>query len=1073
MRTLIANIRGAADSVLDRGGTVLDRAGGAARAYVCSCEGNEGRGEGNGRGRGKGKENFLLALLPDVRSAADFASDFHTLNPNNAPLILIELPLQRESGVSSMRPLLLQRGAAVMRWIKEGGVLVCTPGSLITPCLVGGSDMSIEIGAEYRRESLISWLEMSGYHRSDLVWSPGQYVVRGFIMDVFDPVEPMPLRFEFFGDSVESIRSFDPGTQKSVASLDSVSLHSVTAARYSDFTSMLADRGGFSVVLFDPRKVEAVAESYRALWNEARIPRSREAEPAPPWDEVFSPLSRRPLLRVVREVEPAAECEFDIDEAPPFRGDISALARFCSSHLEQGYKINVFTTSQRFLDEKDGPFAELFMTGAGALTLSYGRLSSGFVSRSERVAFLSDRELSGVSDDPVVLAGLVRRPPAEWRDRLSNGQLVIHEDYGMAVFRGVEAVAPPKTIKPGPASGPCDAIILEFAENKRLMIPTSQFHKLTPLDEHESDETPLDSLSSVKWRRSAEKDRERAREEAKVILELFAKRELERRPPFAQPDGLYSDFVASFPHVETSDQNRAVAEIMEDMSRPFPMDRLLVGDVGFGKTEVAMRAAFRAILSGKQVCVLVPTTILAQQHYSTFTSRMSGFSVKVGLMSRFVSRSAMSRTAADVASGAVDILIGTHKLLGGGLKFKDLGLLVVDEEHRFGVMHKEEIKRAYGSIDILSLSATPIPRTLAMSLRGLRDISVLSTPPSDRLPVMTFAGPWQTSLARRAIANELTRGGQVYFVTNRISRMERQMSMLKELFPDADIRIAHGRMPERAMESAMLDFYGGKIDILLCTSIIESGLDVGRANTIIVDDAREFGLAQMYQLRGRVGRRGENAFAYFFYPETDESPSRDTIDRLDAIAGLTGLGSGYSLARRDLEIRGAGEFGGTRQHGRGTDGGFHFFYRMLEREIARLRGQAEQIEVTEDAGGSIPSSYIPQGDVRVTLYRRLLRTSKVCEVEELRREVADRFGPLPEEAARLMDAAAIRCGGAAAGLRSVSVSHGEVKVSGSGLAALFKGLRGWTVIGDAAKGPGGAAGVKALAEAVNARLKCT
>jgi transcription-repair coupling factor (superfamily II helicase) len=554
-------------------------------------------------------------------------------------------------------------------------------------------------------------------------------------------------------------------------------------------------------------------------------------------------------------------------------------------------------------------------------------------------------------------------------------------------------------------------------------------------------------------------------------MELFARRELERREPLGKMDDLYREFVAAFPHAETADQIKAVSDIMEDMDQRFPMDRHLVGDVGFGKTEVAMRAAFRAVAAGFQVCVLVPTTVLAQQHYATFTARMSGFSVKVGLLSRFVTKSKADRTLKDAKNGSVDIVIGTHKLLqkgsSEGVMFKNLGLLVIDEEHRFGVMHKEELKRVYGAVDILSLSATPIPRTLALSLRGLRGISVLSTPPDDRLPVTTFAGPWQVSLARKAIAHELTRGGQVYFGANRISRMEKQMAMLSAFFPDARIRIAHGQMPERELEATMLDFYDRKIDILLCTTIIESGLDVGSANTIIVDDSQELGLAQMYQLRGRVGRRGENAFAYFFYPD-EEGLRKETADRLEAISSLTGLGSGYTLARRDLEIRGAGEIGGTSQHGNSKTGGFHLFYRMLEQEIARLRGQsATQTELTFDQGGSIPAFYIPQDGVRVTLYRRLLKASDIHEIASLRQEMEDRFGPLPEQVRYLADLTAVRNCGGAAGLRGVTVTRNETKAVGDAkyLSAL-KGRRGWTVLGEKALGPGGAAGVKSLAEVI-------
>jgi transcription-repair coupling factor (superfamily II helicase) len=1039
-RTQIGRLGDVGIELWERGGRIHDRAGGSVSAWCC------GKTQG---------ETPLLVLLSDMKLATDFASDRRTLFPDEPIHLLSELPLTVQTIGS--RPLLLQRGETIQRWVREGGVLAATPGGVMAPCLLGDGEFMLKRGEDYARDRLIAWLERSGYHRSDLVWSPGQYILRGYIMDVFDPVHALPLRFEFFDENLERVSAFHPGTQKSVGELDEIELHSVTTAKNATLLSLLPD--GARIVLVEPQKIESQAGSYHWLWEE--LCKDANVGTIPSWEDVFMSLARHPRLRVTRAVE-MTDAELDVDDCPPFKGDLSALLRLCGDLHSRNYHVTAFTSNPRFLDGKEGPFSSMPF-----VELRSGQLSSGFIDRAAKEAFFSDRELGGVSAS--LDANATWRAPVEWRDRLANGQLVVHEDYGVAAFRGIEEIVPPLGLWGGE---PLDAIVLEFAENKRLLVPVLQFHKLTPLTEHEGDETPLDTLTSTRWRKSVEKDREKAREEARVLMELFAKRELERRDPLKNIDDLYRDFVAAFPYPETADQLKAVGDIMDDMDQSFPMDRLLVGDVGFGKTEVAMRAAFRTVASGKQVCVLVPTTILAQQHYATFTSRMSGFSVKIGLLSRFVTKAKATRTLEDVMSGAVDIVIGTHKLLQKGIEFRNLGLLVIDEEHRFGVMHKEELKRSYGAVDILSLSATPIPRTLALSLRGLRGISVLSTPPNDRLPVMTFAGPWQASMVRKAIAHELTRGGQVYFVTNRISRMEQQKTMLSAFFPDARIHIAHGQMPERELESTMLDFYGGKIDILLCTTIIESGLDVGKANTIIVDDAQELGLAQMYQLRGRVGRRGENAFAYFFYP--DEELRKETADRLEAISSLTGLGSGYSLARRDLEIRGTGEIGGTQQHGNSKTGGFHFFYRMLEQEIARLRGQiAVQTELSFDMGGSIPAFYIPQDSVRVTLYRRLLKASELDEITSLRPEMKDRFGPLPEPVRYLVDLTTIRGCGASAGLAKVSVTRQETKVKGDlkPLAAFLKSKRGWTLIGDSALGPGGPNGVKTLVEAMEASVR--
>ena len=1027
-RVQVGYLKDVGDELWQRGGTVHDRAGGAARAWGC------GRAEGP-----------LLALLSDARQASDFVSDRRTLFPDVPVHFLNELPLTVQTIGS--RPLLLQRGETIQRWVREGGVLVCTPGAVMAPCLLGDGEFEIKKGEEYARDRIVAWLERSGYHRSDLVWSPGQYILRGFIMDVFDPVHAMPLRFEFFDETVERIRAFHPGSQKSVAELDEIELHSVSAAKKATLASLLP--GSTRIVLYDPQKLEGQATSYHWLWDE--LSGEVGVDSIPTWEEVFMVLARHPRLRVTRMID-MTEVALDIDDCPPFKGDLGTVLRLCDDLRARDYRIKIVSVNPRFLDKRDGPFASMPF-----IETREGQLSSGFMDRTSKEAFISDRELSGVSVNLNVTAW---RVPTEWRDRLTNGQLVVHEDYGVAVFRGIEEIVT--------GGETLDAITLEFAENKRLLVPVLQFHKLTALAEHEGDETQLDTLKGTRWRKSVEKDRERAKEEARILMEMYARRELERREPLDGIDELYRDFTKAFPHAETADQLKAVADIMEDLDQPFPMDRLLVGDVGFGKTEVAMRAAFRIVGSGKQVCILVPTTILAQQHYNTFKARMSGFPVKIGLLSRFVTKAASTRTLEEAMNGSVDIVIGTHKLLQKGIAFQKLGLLVIDEEHRFGVMHKEALKRTYGAVDILSLSATPIPRTLALSLRGLRSISVLSTPPNDRLPVTTFAGPWQLSLVRKAITHELTRGGQVYFVTNRISRMERQMAVLSTFFPDARIAVAHGQMPERQLESTMFDLYDKKIDILLCTTIIESGLDVPDANTIIVDDSQELGLAQMYQLRGRVGRRGESAFAYFFYPEKEEL-RKETADRLEAISSLTGLGSGYSLARRDLEIRGSGEIGGTSQHGSTKTGGFHFFYRMLEQEIAKLRGQTSvQTELSFDQGGSIPAFYIPQDGVRVTVYRRLLNAVGVDEIEALKMEMEDRFGPLPEAVRTLVDLTTIRNCGGTAGLRNVSVTRTETKVKGNlkELTATLKAKRGWMVLGDSALGPGGPAGARTLVEAM-------
>ena len=971
---------------------ILERAGLSARAYLAPSS------------------NHTLAIFPDTLQAATFFQDFRTLCPDRNIYLLNELPLTTQT--QGLRALLLERGETLRHWVSNKGVLAATPGALMSSCLLGGDELTVKRSERFDAEKIISWLEFSGYKRSNLVWAPGQYVQRGFILDVFDPSYAMPLRFEFFDDEIERIGSFHPDTQKSspeLMAMGDITLHGMAQSENRLPRELLPE--DTLILLNDPEKTEAQADSFIWLWGEIFFD-VRNIYDVERWDKVFQELAQFPIIRITGDPD-KSDAEFATESLPAFKGNPESILHISDELKTHGYSVDVYTNNPVF---RRLPY-----------DVHEGILSSGFIDRNAKRVFLSDRELSGINAN---VSASQWRAPNEWNDggKLSPGQLVIHEDYGMGIFRGIETID---------ASGvPMDVLVIEFADDQRLLIPVLQSYKVTGLNEHESESAKLDSLKGKMWKKNAQKTQERAQEEARILMEIFAKRELERREAFPETDGTYDDFVKAFPFNETSDQLKAVDEIMKDLSSPYPMDRLLVGDVGFGKTEVAMRAAFRVVMAGFQVCVLVPTTILAQQHYSTFQSRLSGFPIKVGLLSRFITAKQSKQALEDTAEGKTDILIGTHKLLQKGVKFKRLGLLIVDEEHRFGVMHKEGLKATYGSVDILSLSATPIPRTLAMSLRGLRSISVLSTPPEDRLPVTTYTGKFSPGTVRRAVTYELNRGGQVYFLSNKISRMPEYEQMLTAFFPEYTIRKAHGQMPEKELEATMLEFYAGKIDILLATTIIESGLDVGRANTIIIDNSEELGLAQMYQLRGRVGRRGEKAFAYFFYPDK-ATLNQDTLDRLEAIATMTDLGSGYEIARRDLDIRGGGEVGGTQQHGNARNGSYNLFYHMLEQELNRLRGVEEKktTEITSDRGaGYIPENYIPQDDVRVTVYRRMMNALGPYELEGIIAEMSDRFGKLPGEVEYLCALMMLRNFGNRWGIESITVKKGMVNVKHMGAA---------------------------------------
>ncbi|MGI6784724.1 MAG: DEAD/DEAH box helicase [Aminivibrio sp.] len=984
-----------------------------------------------------------LLVFPDKKQAEAFCSDWEVLFPGEAVSLLHEIPLTPRGVRDKAMP--VQRGETLARWRAEGGILAASSGALLGPAGRGGGEIRIAAGGEYSREQLLDWLVHAGYERSDIVWAPGQFIFRGYILDVFDPAYAHPLRFEFFDETVESVRSFSPRTQTSVGLLDEVAVHSLSDSKDQTFFDLYPEDA--VSVHFDPVRASASADSYAMLWRDV-LGEEAGLNPLPEWDDVILKLASRPRLRITPSAS-FSKKGVSVEDIAPFRGNMEKFRYACSLWQDEGYSVFLATANPRIL--AFGEEAHVLPAG--------GPLSAGFIDADARVAYISDLELAGISERPSG-GDIMSAPPGEWGERLSEGQLMIHEDYGLCVFRGSEEVV---------AGGEAvDSLILEFAGGGRLFVPVLMLHKLTPLPEHEGEDTRLDSLKGSRWRKSAEKTRERVQQEVRGLLELYAKRELARGFAFPPADGLYREFEEAFPHTETGDQLAAIAEVCEDMENPWPMDRLLVGDVGYGKTEVAIRAAFKAAQGGKQTAVLVPTTILAQQHFVSFTARLTGFPVNVGLLSRFSSKKEQRSTLEKTALGGVDILIGTSRMLQKDVVFKDLGLIIVDEEHRFGVLSKEKLKEARENVDVLMLSATPIPRTLALSLKGMRSISLINEPPRNRARVITAAGPWSAHLIKSAVSRELGRGGQVFYVSNRVHRLDEKASFLKKLFPYANIGVAHGRMKEGDLEDTMLKFYNKNIDILLCTTIIESGLDVPGANTLIVEDCQELGLAQMYQLRGRVGRREETAFAFFLYPE-GRPVGHETLERLDAITTLGERGAGYDLALEDLRIRGSGDLIGAAQHGSGRGGAeSYLYYSILEEEIGRLRGKLpSSAEVTVDVPCLIPSSYIPQEAIRITLYRRLLRLENPAELRSLEREVEDRFGPPPESLKNLISVSLLRSAGGKYGIVSVECDRKKTALRGEG--PLFGELgrkKFWIPSEGMVTGPGGSKGLEDVLHAL-------
>ncbi|HET8650222.1 MAG TPA: transcription-repair coupling factor, partial [Gemmatimonadales bacterium] len=610
---------------------------------------------------------------------------------------------------------------------------------------------------------------------------------------------------------------------------------------------------------------------------------------------------------------------------------------------------------------------------------------------------------------------------------LTVGDYVVHLDHGIGVYRGIE------TITVGDAT--LEVAVVGYEGGDRLNVP---LYRLDQLERYRSagedgDRPPprLHKLGGNSWQRVRAKTQNAIKAMATELLDLYARRQIAVGEAFPPDTRWQRELESSFLYEDTADQRRATEDIKRDMEQPRPMDRLLVGDVGYGKTEVAVRAAFKAVQGGRQAAVLVPTTILAEQHGRTFTERLADFPIRVEVLSRFRTPKEQKAVLKDLAEGKVDIVIGTHRLLSRDVEFKDLGILIVDEEHRFGVKHKERLKALRLSVDVLTLTATPIPRTLHLSLAGLRDLSLIETPPRDRSPILTFVEPWDDALLEEAFARELDRAGQVFFVHNRIETIETIAARVQALAPRARVGIAHGQMAAEALETVMRDFVAGNVDILVTTMIVESGLDVPNANTMVVHDAQRFGLAQLYQLRGRVGRSHRRAYCYLLVPD---SIDRDAEDRLKVLEHHSELGAGYRIALKDLELRGAGNLLGSEQSGHAHAVGFDLYLRWLEETVNALRGQgkpeeAQPPDVVLDRPAHLPETYVADDDAKLDLYRRLARAVSSGDIDQLRDEMRERFGPLPPEAATLLDMARLRVTGAALGLQHVLVRGDEARLT--------------------------------------------
>lgn len=969
-----------------------------------------------------------LVVLPSRQDLLSLASDARVLGLGDV-FTLQEPPLDASALRSGEA--FLARGGVISDWsVSPNGILMATPGALAAPFSFGGVGPTLKVGASVGRDALTKWLSENGYRRSELVWQPGEFAFRGGIVDLFDPSERAPLRVEFFDEDVASLRFFQPRSQRSFASPESFTVRSARPERET-----MPDWGEFRLIYLQPGKLDAAFAAFCELYNEIVPEKKRLAAEA--FAQFQLSAGGRPRLRVSAPGDGLHQVDMSLRTVPFFRGDLRAARAFVSSRLAEGYTV---TVTSRNLEGSSFPEGVRFVRGAS--------LSGGVVDTERHEAWISDAELFGVSEvsGPEIDCGM----PVDLESSLKAGQWVVHEKYGVCQLEG--------TSVEDFSGGACETIVLRFAGSDRLIIPASELFRLTPWNG--DGEPEPDSLSSRRWRTAWKKAEAQIEAEAQGLLTLYAKRELEPGRAFAHDGELLGKFEDAFPYKETPDQLKAIRDVKRDMERPWPMDRLIVGDVGYGKTEVALRAAVKAVENGTQAAIIAPTTTLALQHYRTCLARIGDLPLRVGLLSRMVPRKTQREVLAEVADGSVDILIGTHRLFQNDLAFHDLGLLIVDEEHRFGVKHKERLKALHPGLHVLSLSATPIPRSLSMALRGIRDISIIATPPRGRGETFTVTSRWDSALAYDAILRELARGGQVYYLHNRIDDIEEVAGRLSNRFPDCRVAVAHGQMPERQLEECMDEFYAGHIGILVCTTIIESGLDVPRANTLIVDDVRRLGLAQMHQIRGRIGRRGENAYALFFY-EADELPGQ-TRERLEALGAVSSQNGGYQLAQRDLEIRGAGEILGTEQHGFKERIGYTLYLRKLRERVDQLRGKDAPVETELSVPLTIPVGYVPAMDLRVGLYRRLLASLNFREYADMREELLDRYGPIPDGVQGLLDVALIRGEGPCAGLKRIKVSQLYLTLEGEFIPGAFPPPR-WVAQGKGRVGLGGTRGLSLVA----------
>ncbi len=947
----------------------------------------------------------------------------------------------------------------------------------LPPQILRNSYEYLVVGEQINRELLIKKLLFLGYEKTGLVQRPGEFAVRGGVVDVFGPYFKEPLRLDFFGNTLESIKLFDPETQRSKKRLEDAVILPVREIIWPEDTQEIENRilsraddyeisqeklGSYLntlenkrlldqdqlwlpliynstatffdyitsetlFILIEPEEIQKQAvlfsEKIELGWRRARDTKRILVEPYESFlnlEELRSFIERRNFKIFLRSL-PLSEgsgITFEVKDHQFHLNQIRLRPKdafeigfsFIRERLEAGdHLILVFPNEKsaehikillkrRFNQDhvpiRIAPLEDIkFET---PIEIFVGQLPEGFSWQELSLVVIPEHELFGKRSPISYRKKSIKRSLFRFED-LKPGDYVVHREHGIGLYRGLVSLE---------VSGiSSEFLLIEYRDGDKLYLPVDKLSLLHKYIGIEGKEPRLDRLGSKQFESRKQKVKKAVQEIAQELLTLYAARKVQKGYAYSPPGPLFRQLEATFAYEETPDQTIAIEETLSDMQKPTPMDRLICGDVGYGKTEVALRATILAVENSKQVAVLVPTTVLAEQHYQTFKARLEPLGVKIGVLSRLKSHSAQKEVIEKLATGEIDVVIGTHRLLSADVNFKDLGLLIIDEEHRFGVRHKERLKQLKKNVDVLALSATPIPRTLQMSLLGIRDLSIIATPPENRLPVKTYLAKFEPEVIKEAIERELLRGGQVFFVHNRIQGIYSLADWLRRLVPKARIEVAHGRVPPQLLEEIMVRFVRKEIDVLVCTTIIESGLDIPSANTIIINRADRLGLAEIYQLRGRVGRTNVQAYAYLLVPSFSVL-SEEAEKRLKALMQFTELGSGFKLAMSDLQIRGAGNLLGTAQSGHIAAVGYDLYLEILQRTVEEIRGKPIKESFEPDINLKVPayfpSCYVPDVEQRLHLYRELTLAQDIEEVWEFQEELLDRFGPLPKEAENLL-----------------------------------------------------------------------